>query len=154
MNKDFLQTNKPQAQSSATSKLIMPGTPSQAVNPKAKAMMGSAALSRSMAVGSLLSLIVLGLGWEIFWAPTGIGPIGLSIKILPLTLPLAGLLKNRMYTYRWVSLLVWLYFAEGVIRAIEGHSLNATLAASQAILCLLLFVACAWHIRSRLSQAR
>ena len=37
--------------------------------------------------------------------------------MLPLVLPLAGLLKHRLYTYRWVSLLVWLYFAEGIVRA-------------------------------------
>jgi hypothetical protein len=28
-----------------------------------------------------------------------------------------GLLRHRMYTYRWLSLLVWLYFTEGVVRA-------------------------------------
>src|SRR6218665_1881081 len=37
-------------------------------------------------------------------------------KALARCLPLAGLLKNRMYTYRWVSLVVWLYFTEGVVR--------------------------------------
>ena len=41
----------------------------------------------------------------------------LVLKALPLAIPLIGLLKHRMYTYRWVSLLVWIYFTEGVVRA-------------------------------------
>ena len=41
----------------------------------------------------------------------------IALKVVPLCIPLAGLLRNRMYTYRWVSLIVWLYFVEGVVRA-------------------------------------
>ena len=62
--------------------------------------------TRAAAVASLLALIVLGLAWELWLAPTGRGT--LALKVLPLAIPLAGLLKNRMYTYRWVSLLVWI----------------------------------------------
>jgi len=40
----------------------------------------------------------------------------IALKALPLCIPLAGLLKNRMYTYRWLSLLIWLYFTGGVVR--------------------------------------
>jgi hypothetical protein len=56
-------------------------------------------------------LIVLGLAWELWLAPTGSGT--LALKVLPLVAVLAGLLRHRMYTYRWLSLLVWLYFTEG-----------------------------------------
>ena len=109
-------------------------------------------LSRLLAVASLLGLIVLGLGWELFWAPTGSGT--LALKVLPLTIPLAGLLKNRMYTYRWVSLLVWVYFAEGVVRACGDKGLSAWLAGFEVVLCLVLFSACALHVRWRLGQVR
>jgi uncharacterized membrane protein len=105
-----------------------------------------------MAVGSLLGLIVLGLGWELFWAPTGSGM--LALKVLPLAVPLAGLLKNRMYTYRWVSLMVWLYFTEGVVRASGDKGLSAWLAGAEIALCLVLFGACALHVRWRLGQAK
>ncbi|MBL8336173.1 MAG: DUF2069 domain-containing protein, partial [Rhodoferax sp.] len=74
-------------------------------------------LTRTLAVGSLLGLILLGLAWELWIAPIRPGGSWIALKVLPLCLPLAGLLKNRMYTYRWVSLLVWLYFTEGVVRA-------------------------------------
>ena len=77
-----------------------------------------------------------------------------AIKVLPLTIPLAGLLKNRMYTYRWVSLLVWLYFTEGVVRATTEFNLSGFLAGVQVLLCLVLFGACALHVRWRLARAK
>ncbi len=104
--------------------------------------------SRTLAVGSLLGLIVLGLAWELWLAPTGNRT--LALKVLPLALPLAGLLKRRMYTYRWVSLLVWIYFAEGVIRATSDRGLGVWLALLEVLLCLCLFAACAVHVRWRL----
>jgi uncharacterized membrane protein len=104
--------------------------------------------TRWAAVSSLLGLIVLGLAWELFLAPTGGGT--LALKVLPLTLPLAGLLKNRMYTYRWVSLFVWLYFIEGTVRAVGDKGISAWLAGIEILLCIGLFTACAVHVRSRL----
>ena len=101
-----------------------------------------------LAVGSLLALIVLGLAWELWLAPTGGG--SLAFKVLPLTVPLAGLLKHRLYTYRWLSLLVWLYFTEGVVRATSESGLSARLAMLEVLLCLVLFVACAAQVRWRL----
>jgi uncharacterized membrane protein len=105
-----------------------------------------------MAVSSLLGLIVLGLAWELWLAPTGRGT--LALKVLPLAIPLAGLLKNRMYTYRWVSLLVWVYFTEGVVRAAGDGGLSAKLAMVEVVLCLVLFTACALHVRWRLKNAK
>ncbi len=104
--------------------------------------------SRTLAVASLLGLIVLGLAWELWLAPTG--NRSLALKVLPLTLPLAGLLKRRMYTYRWVSLLVWIYFTEGVVRAAGDQGISALLALIEVLLCLSLFAACAIHVRWRL----
>ncbi len=111
------------------------------------------AWTRAAAVGALLALIVLGLAWELWLAPLRPGGSWWALKVLPLALPLAGLLKRRMYTYRWVSLLVWLYFAEGVVRATTESGTSAVLAALQVALCLLLFAACAAHVRWRLRHA-
>ncbi len=108
--------------------------------------------TRLLAVGCLLGLIVLGLAWELWLAPTG--QRTWALKVLPLALPLAGLLKHRLYTYRWVSLLVWLYFTEGIVRATSSHGLVVALAWGQVLLCLLLFGACALHVRWRLQQAK
>lgn len=109
--------------------------------------------TRWLAVGSVIGLIVLGLAWELWLAPLRPGGSWWAIKVLPLALPLAGLLKNRMYTYRWVSLLVWLYFTEGVVRAWSDTGLSAGLAGVQVLLCVALFVACALHVRIRLRAA-
>ena len=114
----------------------------------------SVALTRLVAVGSLVGLIVLGLAWEMWLAPLRPGGSILALKVLPLVVPLAGLLKNRMYTYRWVSLMVWLYFTEGVVRAwSDVLPLSRALALLEVLLCLVLFAACAWHVRLRLRNA-
>ena len=110
--------------------------------------------TRILAVGSLLGLIILGLAWELVLAPIRPGGSLLALKVLPLCVPLAGLLKNRMYTYRWVSLLVWLYFTEGVVRAYSDRAPSSYYALLEVFLCLTLFVACALHVRMRLRNAR
>lgn len=107
----------------------------------------SIAWIRVVAVVSLLALIVLCLAWELWLAPTGTK--SLALKALPLALPLAGFLKNRMYTFRWVSLFIWFYAAEGCIRAFGDRGISATLAMIELVLCLVLFTACSLHVRWR-----
>jgi uncharacterized membrane protein len=106
-----------------------------------------------LAVGSLLGLIILCLAWELWLAPIRPGGSWLAFKALPLCLPLAGLLKNRMYTYRWISLMVWLYFAEGAMRAYSDRAPSNYLAMIEVVLCVLLFTACALHVRVRLKSS-
>lgn len=120
----------------------------------AAAAPAAVARTRALAVGSLLGLIVLSLAWELAAAPIRPGGSWLALKALPLAVPLAGLLKNRMYTYRWVSLLVWLYFTEGVVRAWGDPAPGRWLALAEIALCLALFTACALHVRLRLRTAR
>jgi len=107
--------------------------------------------TRALAVACLVGLIVLGLGWELALAPLRPGGSLLALKVLPLCLPLAGLLKRRLYTYRWVSLLVWVYFTEGAVRASSDTGLSAALALVEVALCLALFTACVLHVRWRLA---
>jgi uncharacterized membrane protein len=106
-----------------------------------------------LAVSSLIGLILLSLLWELWLAPLRPGGSWLVLKALPLCIPLAGLLKNRMYTYRWVSLVVWLYFAEGVIRLQGDAWPSNACAAVEILLCLMLFTATALHVRWRLRDA-
>jgi uncharacterized membrane protein len=109
--------------------------------------------TRWLAAGSMMGLIVLGFAWEMWLAPIRPGGSLLALKVLPLCLPLAGVLKNRMYTYRWLSLLVWVYFTEGATRAWSDRPPGNYLAMIEVLLCLLLFVACAMHVRLRLKYA-
>lgn len=106
---------------------------------------------RVLAVATLLGLIALGLAWELWLAPTGNRT--LALKVLPLALALVGLLKHRMYTYRWLSLLVWVYFTEGAVRAYGATGLEAGLALTEVVLSLVLFTACVAHVRRRLQRA-
>ena len=110
------------------------------------------AWTRVAAVGSVLALIALGLAWELWLAPTGRGT--LALKVLPLLPAVAGLLRNRMYTYRWLSLLVWLYFTEGMVRATSEVGASRLLAITEVLLCLVLFAACAVHVRARFRAAK
>ena len=112
----------------------------------------SVSFTRALAVGSVLGLIVLGVAWELFLAPIKPGGSILALKVLPLCFPLAGLLKNKMYTYRWVSLMVWLYFTEGAVRAYSDRPPSNYYAMVEVFLCCTLFAACALHVRLRLKK--
>ena len=59
-----------------------------------------------------------------------------------------------MYTYRALSLLVWLYATEGLVRVGSDRGLSQLLAGAEVLLCVALFVACTIHIRLRLKAAR
>ena len=62
---------------------------------------------------------------------------------------LVGLLRRRLHTFRWLSLLIWLYFCEGVVRATTDRGAAQWLALAELMLALLIFVACVLYIRSR-----
>jgi uncharacterized membrane protein len=110
--------------------------------------------TRWVAVGCVLALIVLGLAWELWLAPLRPGGTLWAAKVLPLCLPLPGLLRRRMYTYRWTALLVWPYVMEGAVRATSVPGPSVPLAATELLLALVLFGACALHVRMRLKHAK
>ncbi len=102
-------------------------------------------------LAALLGLIVLGVAWEVWLAPLPGGSGGaLALKVLPLTLAIAGVLRHRLYTCRWLSLLVWLYFTEGVVRAAGDTGLSQQLAFIEVALSVVLFAGCAAYVRLRL----
>ena len=109
---------------------------------------------RWLAFTSTLALIVLGIGWELAWAPVRPGGSTLVLKVLPLFFTLVGLWMNRMYTYRWLSLLVWLYFTEGIVRAYSDKAPGNYLALLEVVLCTVIFVACVLHVRLRQRYAK
>lgn len=106
--------------------------------------------ARALALAALIALIALGLAWELWLAPTGRGT--LAIKVLPLVAGVAGVLRHRMYTFRWLSLLVWLYVAEGAVRASTEAGLARALALAEVGLALLFFGASVVYIRRRLRR--
>ena len=105
---------------------------------------------RLLCVASLVSLIGLGVAWELWLAPLPQGTGMLALKVLPLCLGVAGLLKHRLYTYRWLTLLIWLYFTEGVVRVTGDAGLSQILAGIEVALSVVLFTACSVYTRLRL----
>lgn len=115
----------------------------------------AARCTRAAAVGGVLALVALCLGWELWWAPSVPGGSWvLAAKALPLLVPLPGLLRMRMYTYRWLSLLVWLYMTEGLVRVASDPAPGRWLALAEVVLALAVFTACTLHVRLRLRHAR
>lgn len=106
---------------------------------------------RAACVATLLALVALGLAWEVWLAPTGRGT--LALKVLPLLLALPGLWRHRLYTYRWLSLLLWLYVLEGLLRSTTEQGLSALLAALEVVLAVALFATATVYIRRRLRAA-
>ena len=69
------------------------------------------------AIASLIWLIGWLVAWEAYVAPLQPGSWLLALKALPLLLPLRGVIKRDLYTLQWSSMLILIYFAEGVVRA-------------------------------------
>lgn len=113
---------------------------------------GALRVSHLLALGTCLGLIVLGLGWELVWAPTGSGT--LALKVIPLLVALPGLWQGRLYTFRWLSLALWLYVAEGCVRAASDVGVGRWLGSLETLLGLALFVGCAWQVRAQLAARK
>ncbi|MGL1834610.1 DUF2069 domain-containing protein [Rhodocyclaceae bacterium SMB388] len=87
----------------------------------------------------LIALIVLCVVWEGWLAPLRPGGSWMILKALPLMAALFGVLRGRRYTYQWLSMLILLYFTEGVVRAFDP-GLTGALALIEAVLATALFV--------------
>ena len=104
--------------------------------------------SQILASLSLIALIFLCLGWELFWAPIRPGGSWLVLKAVFLLAPLFGILRGKRYTYKWVSLFVQFYLLEGLVRATSDHGLSQWLAIAETVLALMLFVAVILFLRA------
>ena len=69
---------------------------------------------------SLAALIALCIAWEAWLAP--LGGSWMALKVVPLLLPLRGVIKRDVYTMQWASMLILLYFMEGIVRATSDRT--------------------------------
>lgn len=92
------------------------------------------------ATAALLALIVLSVAWEWWLAPLRPGGSALVLKAVPLLLALPGVWRHRLYTLQWASMLILLYFAEGIVRGWSDHGLSARLGWLETALSLAFFV--------------
>lgn len=108
-------------------------------------------LSYRLSLVSLVLLTLLCVFWELKVVPVKTGSSGGSwmvLKCVPLLLLWHGFFHQRVKTYQLASLLVWVYFAEGVTRAWSERGLSAGLAGVEIVLSLALFVGVVLYSRS------
>ena len=100
-----------------------------------------------LASGSLVLLIVLCIAWELVLAPLRPGGSWMVIKALPLFAPLAGTLRRNVYTMQWASMLVLMYFAEGVVRTWSERGMSQALAGLEIVFSTVFFFCAIFFLR-------
>lgn len=70
------------------------------------------------ALAATVALILFGLAWELVLDPLRPGGSWLALKVLPLAFAIKGLYAGSIYTFKWMSLLVWLYVGEALVRIV------------------------------------
>lgn len=99
------------------------------------------------AVTSLIALIVLCIAWEMVLAPLRPHGSWLVLKVIPLLIPLHGIWKRDLYTMQWSSMLILLYFAEGIVRGMSDTGLSAMLGWLEVGLVLVFFTCVVVYLR-------
>jgi len=99
------------------------------------------------ALGSLLALIVLCIAWEMVLAPIRPNGSWLVLKVIPLLIPLHGVWKRNLYTMQWASMLILLFFAEGIVRGMSDTGLSAILGWIEVGLVLVFFTCTIFYLR-------
>jgi uncharacterized membrane protein len=94
-----------------------------------------------------LALLLALIAWEAWVAPLRPGGSWLTIKALPLLLPLFGMLHNRRRAFQGLALLIWLYALEGSMRLFSDSPGLRWTAGIELALALMLFVAVLLHLR-------
>jgi uncharacterized membrane protein len=104
-----------------------------------------AAMRPPAAIGAavaLVAMIVLAVAWERWLAPLRPGGSALVFKAVPLVFALPGVLRRRLYTLQWASMLILFYFAEGIVRGMTDTQASARLGWIETALALV-FLLCA-----------
>lgn len=110
---------------------------------------------RIVAFISLALLLILCVAWELFLDPLVPGGSVYVLKALPLLFPLYGVYKGNLYTLQWSSMLVLLYFTEGVVRWYSDVSRTSSmLGAIETILSLIFFLAAILYVRPAKQAAK
>lgn len=103
---------------------------------------------------SLVALILLCVTWELFLAPLRPGGSWLVLKVLPLLLPLPGILRGQRYTYQWASMLILLYFTEGVVRMFSDPGRSRNYAVLEIVLSVVFFLSAIFFARTAVRNTR
>ncbi|MET3132833.1 putative membrane protein [Oxalobacteraceae bacterium GrIS 1.11] len=100
------------------------------------------------AIGSLLALIAWCLLWETVVAPLHPGGSWMALKAAPLLIPLHGVIRRDVYTLQWSSMVILLYFTEGVVRGYSDKlALSSFMGWGEAILVCVYFMCSVLYLR-------
>jgi uncharacterized membrane protein len=102
---------------------------------------------------SWFALIILCILWESVLAPIKPGGSWAVIKVVPLLFALKGIWQARSYTMQWASMLIMLYFIEGVTR-LNDPGFSAYLAGAEVMLSLIAYVALLAYLKPLKKQAK
>jgi uncharacterized membrane protein len=97
-------------------------------------------------IAAWIALIVLGLAWELVLAPLRPGGSWLVLKVVPLLLPLAAMLRGSAYAMQVALFIVLLNVLEGSVRLFDTAP-GASLAALELLLAIVFFVAAVFYLR-------
>jgi uncharacterized membrane protein len=100
------------------------------------------------AIASMVLLICWCIAWEVWLAPLKPGGSWLALKAAPLLFPLAGIIKRDVYTLQWTSMVILLYFTEGVVRGWSDiGTLSAWLGWGEALIVTIYFICAVMYVR-------
>jgi uncharacterized membrane protein len=100
-----------------------------------------------------IALIAFGLAWELLLDPIRPGGSWLAIKVLPLCFAVRGLWTGKMYTFKWMSLLIWLYVGEALVRIVGLSAVERLLAWNSLALSVGLSIAILMGARAQIKRA-
>lgn len=107
------------------------------------------------AIASMVLLILWCIAWEVWLAPLKPGGSWLALKAAPLLFPLAGIIKRDVYTLQWTSMVILLYFTEGVVRGWSDiGTLSAWLGWGEALIVTVYFICAVMYVRPYKKAAR
>lgn len=103
--------------------------------------------SARWAIVGLAGLALLELLWETVLAPQPAGGAWLALKAVPLAIVFPGVARGERKPRQWLSLLLPLYFAEALTRALSEAGRHAAVASMAAAIAAATFVALLWWFR-------
>jgi uncharacterized membrane protein len=105
------------------------------------------------ALASLVALIAWCVLWEAVIAPLRPGGSWMVLKALPLLIPLHGVIKRDLYTLQWSSMVILLYFTEGVVRG-YSDKVSSWLGWGEALIVCIYFFCCILYLRPYKKEAK
>jgi len=104
-------------------------------------------LIQTLSVACLISMSIWCVLWEGYLTTNVGNGSWMTIKSIPIILPLFGVLRNKLKAYQYAVLLVFPYFIEGTVRTYADTGVDYTMAVGELTLSLLTFVTLLYSVK-------